>query len=137
MSRRNAREIVYKLTFEFLFYEQANDTTMDLLMLDSTLTDDDKEYVKRVYGGIIFNYEELVGLIEKYSIGFVTDRIYKPDMAALLLSAYELKYEKDIPAAVSISSAVELVKRYSSEKSNSFVNGILSSINKYLKGEIQ
>lgn len=135
MSRRSAREIVYKLTFEFLFCEEANDTTLDLLLLDAGLTDDDKEYVKRVYGGIIYNFEELSGLIEKFAIGFVTDRIYKPDMAALLLSAYELKYEKDMPPAVSISSAVELVKRYSSEKSNSFVNGILSSINKYLKGE--
>lgn len=137
MSRRNAREIVYKLTFEFLFYEQANDTTLELLTMDSTLTDDDKEYIKRVYGGIIYNYEELVGLIEKYAIGFVTERIYKPDMAALLVSTYELKYEKDIPPAVSISSAVEFVKKYSSEKSNSFVNGILASINKHLKGEIE
>ena len=54
------------------------------------------------------------------------------DMAAKLIAAYEMKYMDDIPLSVSISEAVELVKTYSTEKSYSYVNGILSSVYKEL-----
>ena len=50
----------------------------------------------------------------------------------MMLCAYELKYEDDIPAAVSINEAVDLVKKFSTEKSKTFVNGVLASVNKYL-----
>ena len=70
-----------------------------------------------------------------FSNGFNIDRIYKLDLAALLLATYEMKYMDDIPLSVSISEAVELVKTYSTEKSNSFVNGILSSVYKSLTNE--
>lgn len=135
MSRRNAREIVYKLTFEYLFYEVENTTTEELLLLDASLTDDDKDYIDRVYRGVIRNAEQIRAMVDKYSTGFAVDRIYKPDLAALMVAVYELRFETEIPAAVIINSAVEIVKRYSSEKSNSFVNGILASVNKEVRGD--
>ncbi len=134
MSRRSAREAAYKLTFEYLFYNKGNDTTLELLTLDSSLSDDDKDYINRVYEGIQRDYDKLYALISRHSGNFTADRIYKPDLAAMILSAYELVNEPDISAAVSISSAIELVKKYSSEKSNTFVNGILGAINKEVRG---
>ena len=67
-------------------------------------------------------------MVAKYAVGYDADRIYKPDLTALVIAAYELKYETEIPPAVVAASAVELVKRYSDEKSFSFVNGILSTL---------
>lgn len=136
MSRHTAREDVYKLTFEYLFSKLKNDTTLEVLLFDSTLSNEDKKYINEVYNGVINNFDELLSMIEKYAEGYAVDRIYKPDLAAMLLCTYELKYVSDVPPAVAISEAVELVKKYSTEKSNSFVNGILSSIYKELYGEM-
>lgn len=134
MSRRSAREAVFKLVFEFLFYGQKNDTTLEILKTDGSLTADDKNYIDRVYNGVADNFLDLKALVGKYAVGYDADRIYKPDLAALLIAAFELKNEQDIPTPVIISSAVELVKRYSDEKSFSFVNGILATLAKETRG---
>ena len=88
--------------------------------------------MRTVYEGVIDKYSDLTSYIEKYSDKFSLNRIYRPDLAALLLAIYEMKYMKDIPMSVSISEAVELVKTYSTEKSHQYVNGILSSVYKEL-----
>lgn len=103
--------------------------------MDASLTDSDKLYVRKAYDGIYTHLDELKGIVAKYSNGFNIDRIYKPDLAAMIVSVYEMKYVPEVPAAVSINEAVELVKRYSTEKSKSYVNGVLASVNKALTEE--
>ena len=44
--RRVARELVFKLVFEYTFYGVANDDTLDLLLVDADLSDDDRDYIK-------------------------------------------------------------------------------------------
>lgn len=134
MSRKIARESVYKLIFEYLFLNKANQRTFDILS-SIELADTDRKYMFQVYVGVIKNYDSLIGTIDELSEGFSLERIFKPDLAALLLAVYEMTYMKDIPHSVSISEAVELVKRYSTEKSNQYVNGVLSSVYKNLNAD--
>lgn len=131
MSRKIARENTYKLIFEFLFNKTPNNRTYSVFSLGE-MDDSDVAYMEKVYYGVINRYEELSEIISEYSQGFSLDRIYKPDLSALLLAVYELKYMDDIPPAVTINEAVDLVKKYSTDKSNVFVNGILSAVNKNL-----
>ena len=56
----------------------------------------------------------------------------KVDLTILRLAVYEIKYDDTIPTKVSINEAVELAKKYGTEKSGSFVNGVLSRIIKAL-----
>ena len=135
MSIRIARENIYKLVFEYLFYDSLNQTSLELMLLDSNLTEDDKKYVINVYEGVAAKKDELLALIEKHAKGFRIDRIFRPDLSALLIATYELKYLDDVPPAVAISEAVELVKKYSTDKSYSFVNGVLAGVYKEIKGE--
>ena len=132
MSRKIARDTVYKLIFEYLFTEEKATVSLELAFLDQSLTDIDKSYILKTYSGVVEKKAELLNLISNYSEGFSAERIFKPDLACLLLATYEMLYIDDIPLSVSISEAVELVKKYSTEKSSSYVNGILSSIFKYL-----
>ncbi|MDR3216506.1 MAG: transcription antitermination factor NusB [Clostridiaceae bacterium] len=134
MSRRSAREAVYKLIFEYTFSKVKNPNTLAMLKSDAALTDEDKEYIDKTYLGVTDNFDTLYGIIGKYADGYAPERIYRPDLCALLLSTYELKYMPDVPASASINEAVEIVKRYSEEKSRSFVNGVLASINKEVRG---
>jgi N utilization substance protein B len=50
------------------------------------------------------------------------------DRAVLRLGAFELVFRPDVPTAAVISEAVELAKRFSTDESGRFVNGVLSSI---------
>ena len=131
MSRKVAREYAYKLIFEYSFSKVPNTHTY-MLFSSADVDDNDRAYLEKVYYGIIDKYDEIVSIIAGYSRDFAVERIYRTDLCALILAIYEMKYMDDIPLSVSINEAVLLVKKYSTEKSNSFVNGILSSVYKEL-----
>ena len=60
--------------------------------------------------------------------GWKTARMGKVDLTLLRLAVYEIKFEDDIPTGVAINEAVELAKKYGTDDSSSFVNGILAKI---------
>ena len=134
MSRKNAREILYKLVFEYSFSRSPNETTEAMFLADATLSEDDKAYIEKTYCGIMDSFDELSNLILRYTTGYASiDRLVRADLVAMIVSAYELLHEPEIPASVSISEAVDLVKQYSTTKSSGFVNGVLASINKEVR----
>lgn len=128
MSRIQAREKAFILIFEYLFNHTKSDITLDSIVQDLSFTDDDRQYIQTVYEGVTQNFEEIQNLIAQYSEGFKIDRIYKIDLGILMLAIYELKYMHDIPISVTCNEAVNLTKTYSTEKSPSYVNGILANI---------
>ncbi|MDE6189523.1 MAG: transcription antitermination factor NusB, partial [Clostridia bacterium] len=93
-------------------------------------------YINDTINGVKEHYDELLSLIAENSKNFKLDRIYKSDLAALLLACYEMKYIEDIPLKVSISEAIELVKIFSTENSNKFVNGVLKGVFNELNKEV-
>ena len=133
MSRRIARDSAYKLIFEYLFRKERDELTLDVICADPGITQADKQYIQTVYDGVIAHFSELTELISSCTTGFNPERIFKPDLAALLLASYEMKYMEDIHTPVSVSEVLELVKNYSTEKSASFVNGVLAGVIKKLE----
>ena len=131
MSRRTARDYAYKLIFQSLFHatDDADESEAASLYADPSLSDEDKAYMRDVVGGVSAHEEELKAVIVRNLHNFTYERIFKPDLAALLLACYEIKYTS-IPAAVSISEVVDLVKTYSSPTSGKFVNGVLAGVYK-------
>ncbi|MEG1510027.1 MAG: transcription antitermination factor NusB, partial [Clostridia bacterium] len=127
MSRKDAREYAYKLVFEYLFNKEKSEITKEIFYEDFSLTDKDKEYINTVYNGVVEKYDELTAKIKQYAKNFEIERMYKSDISVLLLAIYEMLYMEDIPLSVSISEGVEITKKYSTEKSNVYVNGILAS----------
>ncbi|HEY8444034.1 MAG TPA: transcription antitermination factor NusB [Clostridia bacterium] len=128
MSRIQAREKAFILIFEYLFNKTKSEITLNNIVQDLSFTDDDREYIQKVYEGVINNYDKLTEIIARYSEGFALNRIYKIDLGILLLALYELYYMDDIPVSVTCNEAVNLTKIYSTEKSPSYVNGILANI---------
>ena len=128
MSRKIARESLYKLIFEYLFSKSEDNTALELMCHDVNMTEDDVAYLKRAYSGVIEGFDGYLDAVKERSKSFSLDRVYKADLAALVLALYEIDKEDDIPPVVSINEAVELVKRYSTEKSHSFVHGILAAV---------
>ena len=52
----------------------------------------------------------------------------KVDLTLIRLAVYEIKYEDDIPTGVAINEAVELAKKYGTDDSPAFINGVLAKI---------
>lgn len=124
MSRVQSRENAFKLIFEYCLNKEKNELTLNELSVEDKA---EEEYIVSVYNGVIEHYDELVAEVEKYIKNFSLDRIFKVDLAILLLAIYEIKYMDNIPPAVSINEAVNLAKTYSTEKSFSYINGVLSN----------
>lgn len=125
--RKLARETAYKLIFEYSFLFEKDEETLGMLEFADDLTADDKEYIRRVYEGVISSYEGLKEKISEYLDNYRIERLYRPDLIALLLATYELD-TNEAPAKVVINEAVDLAKRYGTDKSGKFVNGVLAKM---------
>lgn len=128
MSRTLARETTFKLVFEYAFLKQINPLTLEDFLLLEKITEEDKGYIKDSYKGVAENYDNILAIIESNLKNYRLSRIYKTDLAILILAVYEIKFAKHSVPSIIINEAVELSKKYSTDKSFSFVNGILASI---------
>ena len=126
MSRATARESLFKIIYEYTVREERDDFTLSLI--SSGMNDDDREYFTSSYNGILEHKAEIFSCISSNSHGFAFDRIYKVDLAILMVAVYEIMYRDDIPDSVSANEATELAGKYSTDKSYSFVNGLLASV---------
>ena len=71
-------------------------------------------------------------MVAKYISGYTVDSMFKIDLAILVLAVNEMVYYKETPMKVVVNESVEIAKKYSTEKSSGFVNGILATIIKDL-----
>lgn len=131
MSRIKARESCFKLIFEYEFLKQKNEITLEEFLSSQDIEQDDEQYINQVYDGILSKEDELNEIISSKLKGYTLDRVFKIDLAILKLAIYEIEYLKETPAVV-INEAVELSKKYSTDNSYKFINGVLANI---VKGE--
>ena len=124
MSRRDARDIAFKLIFSYTFDNEKNVDAMEEYTL--SVDAEDKAYVLEVYNGVIEHYDELMEDIKNNAEKFDVGRIFKTDLAVILLALYEIKFMSSIPFKVSVDEAVTLAHKYSTDKSGKYINGILS-----------
>lgn len=80
--------------------------------------------------GVFSNRAEIDKFINKYAKNWKLERMAVVDRNVLRISTFELLYLEEIPPKVSINEAVNLAKKFSTEDSGKFVNGILDRINK-------
>ncbi len=78
--------------------------------------------------GVAAHAERIDELLAGAAVGWELDRMPVIDRTVLRLAGYELLARPEIPVAVVIDEAVELAKRYSTEQSGGFVNGVLATV---------
>jgi N utilization substance protein B len=77
--------------------------------------------------------DEIDALITKFADRWSIDRMPVIDRNLLRIAVYELGWKPEIPLGVAISEAVDLAKRYSTDDSGRFVNGMLGRIGEHLR----
>lgn len=74
------------------------------------------------------NQEKIDKIISDFSHHWQLSRMGKVDRNILRISIYELLYVKDIPLKVTINEGIELAKKFGTERSSAFINGILDRV---------
>ncbi|HSJ60732.1 MAG TPA: transcription antitermination factor NusB [Jiangellaceae bacterium] len=86
------------------------------------------EYTVTLVEGIIAHRERIDELLSTYAVGWTLDRMPAVDRNVLRIGVFEIVYRDDVPDAVAISEAVNLVQDLSTDDSPGFVNGLLGRI---------
>ena len=131
MSRKQSREIVLRMVFHLTAndYDEADFEKLLGLACDGNMpAGPELEYITSLYTATVSNLDSIDEMIKKHSKGFALDRIFKTDLTALRMCIAEIKFFDKTPAIVAINEAVELAKKYGTEKSGGFVNGILAAV---------
>ena len=128
MTRRQLRENVFKMLFRVEFHDDKELPEQLILFEDELepISEDEKIYTTNKYKDIYAHIEELDAAINEVSKGWKTIRMGKVDLTLIRLAVYEIRFEEEIPVKVSINEAVELAKKYGTDDSPAFVNGILA-----------
>ena len=98
----------------------------ELVTLESQ--EDVKSYVIDIAKSFRDNHKEIDEIIQQYSKGWDINRLVKMDKDILRISLIELLFLKDAPMKVVIDEALELAKKYSTDESSSFINGVLAKV---------
>lgn len=130
MSRILARDAIFKLTFELCFHKPEEGFYYEEMLQDNKLDEENLAFVKEFYEGIVEHFNELKEIVSKNIKGYTLDRLFKVDLAILIMATYELVYYKKNSVNIVANEAVELAKKYSTEKSYSFINAVVASIAK-------
>lgn len=128
-SRTLARELALKLLYisDLSRPEQLDEQIKGVLQVEDAPAAV-AELAGEILRGVNETRTELDTVIQEVAVNWQVSRMPVIDRAILRMGVHELLYMHDVPPKVSINEAVELAKRYSTEKSGAFVNGILDRI---------
>ena len=127
MKRSQARELAMQLLFSM---EARNDFSPECkdAFLEFYPPENQKNYVNCVYGAFADHMEEVDAAIEANAEHWHKDRIAKVDLAVLRVAIAEMTFaEEPTPEGVAINEAVNIAKKFGSEESGRFVNGVLGN----------
>src|SRR5438094_8200485 len=132
--RRNVRELALQILFQnevgHLPIEEVLATAQEQMPTDPAhwgyVAPADWGYLEECARGTQEHRAELDAIIARLAEGWTLERIANVDRIVLRLALYEILY-RSVPPAVSINAAVEIAKKYSTEESGRFVNGILGT----------
>ena len=123
--RTQAREKAFQLIFERLFVK-AN-YFFDEEFFASLKKEEDRVFAKEIVEKFEANKEFLCDLVSKNLVNYEISRVYKVDLALIYMALTEINY-CETPKQIVVNETIEIAKRFSTEKSGRFINGVLSSI---------
>jgi N utilization substance protein B len=126
--RRKSREFALQVLYQLNITKQNVITALTQFQEHFLSNGKTDAFLRRLVLGVLEHFPELDRLIEKYSENWRLDRINIIDRNILRMALFELLYCEEIPPKVTINEAIDLGKRYGSEDSGSFINGILDRI---------
>jgi N utilization substance protein B len=127
-----ARSSGREAALQMLFSVEAADAAPDRVIFDFWREfpgeAEGRDYADVVVAGVTREREAVDGAISRASQHWRLDRMTRVDRNVLRIGTWELLYRRDVPAPVILDEAVELAKRFGTEDSGAFVNGVLNRV---------
>ena len=133
MSRREARVAAFELLYQLGFRNEPLEEQKKMYLEVHPLEDADVAYFDAIVDGVSKEQDELDAIYSKYLKDWKQSRLPKVDVVLLRIAVYEMLHIEDVPVNVSISEAVVLTKRYSSEESKGYINAVLGKVGNELE----
>ncbi|MCB0379167.1 MAG: transcription antitermination factor NusB [Bdellovibrionales bacterium] len=129
--KRKAREACLQVLFQREFHESTNAEELFSAFADNFILDDEvRDYALHLTQGVLNKEQDINAIIERYSTNWRLDRMASIDRILLQIAIFELCFIDDLqtPAKICMSDIIDLAKKYSSEESKNFINGILDQV---------
>jgi len=129
MKRRKAREHALQILFQLdVGKEKPSAAILKNFWAEYRPDDDVKAFAEEIVKGTYKNLAEINKLIHQCAKNWRLERMAVVDRNVLRIAVYEILYRMDIPTSVTINEAIEIAKKYGTDESGAFVNGILDKV---------
>lgn len=128
--RRDAREAAVQYLYQREMQGDQSDQALEEFYEMRGLSPSGKRFCNELLQGWMQHREEIDEVIAKNARNFEFHRLSAVDRNVLRIACHEILFRSDIPAPVAINEAIEIAKKYSTEDSGKFVNGVLDNIRK-------
>jgi len=128
--RREGREVALQLLFhwDLNVREEPQSKDLDLFWELRDVIAGVRAFATTVLNGVIANQETIDSKITKYTANYELKRISAVDRNILRMAIYEMLYAVDVPPIVAINEAIDIAKKFGTEESGKFVNGVLDRV---------
>ena len=132
--RRSARVLAVQSLYRYDLCGGSVADLVDLSWMDAvqrdSLSEEARAFARLLVAGSIENLQAVDGCIDRQLEHWDLERLSRVDLAILRMSVYCLMHQRDVPPSVVINEAVEIAKRYGTDDSYRFVNGVLDGVRK-------
>lgn len=126
--RRKARGIALQTLYELDSAEHDPDTVMGRLLERAVISVENEAFVRDLVNGVLLYREQLDEKIRRFAPSWPLEQMSVIDRNILRLAIFELLFDNRVSVKVAINEAVELAKRFGSDHSAKFINGVLGSV---------
>ncbi len=134
-NRRRSRELAMQALFQIEMNQDHSREAVELFCKHFGVTRNVRPFFLRLVEGVRKFQHEIDPLVERFSKNWKISRMSRADRNIMRVAVYELLYCDDIPPKVSINEAIDIGKKFGTEDSGAFINGILDSIRISLEKE--
>jgi len=136
-NRHKAREFTLQILYQIDAIGTPIEEAMHYFWLEIQVPGEVREFSDRLLRGVMENKDRIDQLLAGYSENWSLERMNGVDRNVLRIATYEVLYCDEIPKNVTINEAVEIGKRFGSEDSGAFINGIIDKIARDYKHETE
>ena len=134
-TRRQARELAMQALFYMDMQKDASEEMVELFCDCFCPSKKSRPFFMRLVTGVLEKKGEIDVLVERFSQNWKISRMSCVDRNVMRIAIYEMLYCDDIPPKVSINEAVDVGKKFGTQESGAFINGIMDSIRGALEKE--
>jgi len=126
--RRKARAIALQALYEVDAASHEVEAVLSRFLAEGGLSEENSAFVRELVSQVIQNKEEIDRNIQRFAPAWPIEQISVIDRNILRLAILEILFDNKVSVKVAINEAVELAKKFGSDNSSKFVNGVLGSV---------